>query len=147
MHQQNQLSLIQEELKIISNYSDLFAERLDYFIRKFYNNVLQTNSGTLFYYTNMEKQYSLFNSSLKMLFSLLDHPVEFINEIDSIILVHSHLQMKSEHIDDFADSLLSSIRDIYSDYLAEEIIESYWKIIAFILNLFKEKCPIVNDGK
>jgi len=143
MNQQFELSLIQEELKIISNSSDLFRERIDFLIQKFYNNFLQTRAGSLFYFINMENQFNSFGSSIRMIFLFLEEPDKVINKMDSLIVSHSHLKMKLEYIDEFTSSLLLAFKEIYSNFLADDIITSYTKIIFVLMNHFKDALPFI----
>ena len=104
---------------------------------RFYYYFLQTNAGLLFEHTNIEKQYKMFTTALKIILTHNADPTQLEDLLRSLVETHVKYGILTEHVNYFIDSFMKALAEIFSAESDHEIIKIWTKVISEIMFYFK----------
>lgn len=134
---QSIVELTQTDKNLLLSSLPIIAENMDDFVVRFYSYFLKTDAGALFHSTHLEKQYKMFHSSLGVIISHIENPVFLQEHLQSIIDSHKKYGIKLIHVQEFVDSFMNALKDIYGNEFDK--YEHLWhKIISNIMSYFAD---------
>ena len=132
-------SLSDDDKKILLDSIEIIKKNLDFFIIRFYEHFLKTGAGSLFQHTAMDKQYQMFATAINIIFNHINNPQQLAEFVEELSLKHISYGVLPEHTDDFINSFMIAIKEVFKgEKMEENMIELWYQVTSDVLTFFKE---------
>ena len=131
--------LTMDDKKILYLSLPNLNKNLDFFVIRFYYYFLQTKAGVLFKHTDIKRQYRMFHRSLNTLVTHLAEPKQVQEHLNALIMTHQKYGVLPDYVDDFIDSFMKALKEIYTDESDNEILNIWYKVVRELMIYFKKK--------
>jgi hemoglobin-like flavoprotein len=130
--------LSQLEKQVFFDSLPIINKNMDFFVIRFYNYFLRSNAGHLFKNTQIENQYKMFNTALNVIISHISDSTLLEDYLALLVDEHAHYGVISDHIDNFVESFINALSEIFNNDSEKSIILIWYKVISEIMHYFKE---------
>ena len=134
--------LTMDEKKTLYVSLPILNKYMDFFVIRFYNYFLKSEAGSLFKDIDIEKQFRMFHRSLNVLVTHLAEPDKVEVYLDILIRNHKTYGVNQEHVDNFTDSFMKALKEIYTEESDEEIITIWYKVVLELMTYFKNNLEL-----
>lgn len=130
--------LTESERQLLQFSLPKLNNNLDFLVNNFYKYFLKTDAGILFQHTNMKNQQKMFASSINVITTNIANPQLLGDTLDNLIAKHIDYGVMSKHADDFVNSFMKALGELFNTEKDQQILHLWQKVISNIMDYFKD---------